>query len=368
MTVRTVNIKKFINKIKEYGRSNVEYIRNDRDTIAKINLITLRKMAVLYFLAVIIYFAVSYFLLNITKTLPFFIAAFIEQTALCLFIEFYICRQKKPPYQIVQWTCSIFGFFIVSLAIPISTISYPDQPSVIFPGIIILMSLLYIYPLLRTLARISLYGLAFIIISYFVKDYDAFVLDTIGAVSAWVIAAIVNNGTFDIHKQDYVSRLRLLKLSTTDGLTGLLIKSEFERRSRETLDKHAEPATMFMIDIDNFKLFNDTFGHVAGDEILKNIARIILDTFGEGIVGRFGGDEFMALIDGADINNASSHADLLCKRIKKISPNGVSFISCSVGIVIKKEGSAHDCESMIAAADIALYKAKSNGKNTYQFA
>lgn len=154
----------------------------------------------------------------------------------------------------------------------------------------------------------------------------------------------------------------------TDGLTGLWNRNAFQRMVEEYLSGEKENAGAFMmIDVDNFKLVNDTHGHIVGDNVLKDYAnamrKVLRDT---DIVGRQGGDEFVVFCCG--IHNKSS-AEKKAKQIweacSQIFPDGSTKpATTSIGIAIAPQN-GKTFRELYENADVALYKAKQNGRNGY---
>jgi diguanylate cyclase (GGDEF)-like protein len=122
-----------------------------------------------------------------------------------------------------------------------------------------------------------------------------------------------------------------------------------------------------MIDIDHFKKFNDTFGHDAGDFVLKNLSKFILDRAREGdIACRYGGEEFILGMHGATLEILKERAEMLRNEVKGISleyqGQQLNKITLSIGAARYPEH-GHTLLNVINAADKALYKAKESGRN-----
>lgn len=172
------------------------------------------------------------------------------------------------------------------------------------------------------------------------------------------------------------SELHLIQKANFDALTQLNNRESFIRQlSAETariVGKGSLLAVMF-IDLDDFKHFNDNYGHKCGDEVLKYTADVIKElSYGKGFGGRFGGDEFiMCLTDLKLIGDAGHVAEdlitMLNKGIDSMSMEVHLSIGCSVGIAFYGEN-GNTADEIIAAADAAMYKIKKHGKSNYAFA
>ncbi|MBO4310863.1 MAG: GGDEF domain-containing protein [Lachnospiraceae bacterium] len=179
----------------------------------------------------------------------------------------------------------------------------------------------------------------------------------------------MNNDLYYQSAQDRVHRDQLSKKAQMDGLTGLLNKAAVTEsigdylRESEKDQVHA----LLMIDCDNFKSVNDGFGHAVGDEVIKYFASVMKRTFRDSdIKGRFGGDEFIVFMKNTTADATGLRAKQLNEAIRKpyIKDGREIKISCSIGIsYYPKDGNTF--ETLFNAADDALYKAKSFGKDRF---
>lgn len=175
-----------------------------------------------------------------------------------------------------------------------------------------------------------------------------------------------------LERSNYYSLAGHLKeLSITDPLTGLFNRRYFEERFFEELhrsDRHSLSFSLAMMDIDNFKLFNDSEGHLAGDEILKHIANISKDCLRvSDVISRFGGEEFAVIMPQTEKDEALLVAERIRKSIKEFMPrNWTSFpgksITISIGIATYPLD-GKDRKELIRNSDRALYRAKIEGKD-----
>lgn len=161
----------------------------------------------------------------------------------------------------------------------------------------------------------------------------------------------------------------LKRQAETDALTGLPNRGAFEAFARAAVDA-AQPGSccMLYIDLDDFKIVNDTHGHHVGDTLLTEVARRLRTVAGEhGFIGRIGGDEFAACCDGLDAEGRQALARSLVEALRApLHVGGLDLsISVSVGIAVLAPGVA-GYEALCQQADLALYQAKFAGRNTHR--
>lgn len=164
----------------------------------------------------------------------------------------------------------------------------------------------------------------------------------------------------------------LKELAVTDELTGLYNRRHFFEAVREQLAlglRHGFKVACLLIDIDNFKKVNDTYGHMAGDEVLRTIGRLLRNNKREGeLLARFGGEEFVICLFNTDSDSARLAADRFSDLIRShdFSPivNAPLRITASIGLSIFPQDPRLSADELLRAADTALYTAKGSGKNT----
>lgn len=172
------------------------------------------------------------------------------------------------------------------------------------------------------------------------------------------------------------SSMHLLQRASYDNLTQLFNRETFIKslanRIEATAVKKSLDAVMF-IDLDDFKHFNDEFGHACGDEVLKFVADTLKEiSFERGFAGRFGGDEFVLCITGLTLYGDSGKIaqeilDILGAGFISESTGNRLSIKCSIGIAFIRE-SGKTTEEILAAADEAMYNIKKFGKSAYSYA
>ena len=163
---------------------------------------------------------------------------------------------------------------------------------------------------------------------------------------------------------------QLLRVSQTDALTGLANRRHIEERLNEMYEhssRLSEPMSCVMCDIDKFKSVNDTYGHQAGDAVLRQFAKILQGEAREiDRIGRYGGEEFLLLLPGTVLDAAVTFADRVRKAVEEHTftfDGGTLKRTASFGVSGWPHPAITHCESLVKMADDALYVAKETGRN-----
>ena len=159
----------------------------------------------------------------------------------------------------------------------------------------------------------------------------------------------------------------LIQQATIDELTGIYNRRYFLSKVKEQLENASSGVVFMLMDLDNFKLINDTYGHVAGDQVLTQFSNMLKKYYsGQGIAGRVGGEEFAVFLNGISKSEGLAEAERFRKLVEAQSftlQNGcVIPVTVSIGVVITQQlGVAF--EELYQQADVALYASKRTGKN-----
>lgn len=207
----------------------------------------------------------------------------------------------------------------------------------------------------------------FIILASNYKTAFSLENDIFNTVASLFFSLIIMATANRLRCRNYAARMTLEKLSRTDALTGLLNKISFEKRAAAILSESGALYTfaLIVLDIDDFKLANDTYGHPYGDRLLNEVGELLLGAFRKtDPVGRIGGDEFAVLMCGSvDEALIEKKYEALKKRLELISIDGIAnHATCSVGaVIINQEYATY--EELFRIADEALYQVKREGKS-----
>jgi diguanylate cyclase (GGDEF)-like protein len=195
------------------------------------------------------------------------------------------------------------------------------------------------------------------------KDVGGAVAEMVAVCSVGWAVRLLNRA-----EKEEVSSLR--REANTDGLTGLGNRSFFHRaaqRRMELYERNALPLACAILDVDDFKFYNDNYGHEGGDAVLRCLAGVLNEcTRADDLVARYGGDEFVMLLGGS-VEDAIKVAERVCEKVElecvpreEASLGG--SLTVSVGVASLGEDTA-TLQRLIRAADEELYRAKSAGKN-----
>ncbi len=163
---------------------------------------------------------------------------------------------------------------------------------------------------------------------------------------------------------------QLRHLASTDPLTGAMNRRALGEKLEQEMDRAARYAsllTCMMIDIDNFKLINDTYGHLTGDRILKQLAALLKrEQRSPDVVARYGGEEFVVLLPETTTGESRNFAERVLKRVSGFDfgePGRPVRVTISIGLASYPDERVTDGESLLKLADQHLYRAKSEGRN-----
>ena len=170
--------------------------------------------------------------------------------------------------------------------------------------------------------------------------------------------------------QKVLEDARTRRLASTDGLTDLYNHRTFQERLTQEVDRanrYARPLSLVMIDVDHFKIYNDTYGHPQGDMILREIARLLREVSRTSdIVARYGGEEFALILPETDCASAQKISHRLREHIERHAFPGEQRLpggTLTISLGVATHTLAGTKEALVQSADIALYRAKRDGRN-----
>jgi len=188
--------------------------------------------------------------------------------------------------------------------------------------------------------------------------------------AAVAVLAIVTRTIHRVLRADATARRSLYHQATHDALVGLVNRAEFDRRMR-ALDTTGSQYAVLFIDLDHFKVVNDTAGHAVGDELLRRIGAILREVVRRGdTAARIGGDEFAIVMRDCHAQDASLIATMILERIAGVripTDAGGQHVTASLGIACSAR-TKDSAARALAAADHACYAAKHGGRNRFAVA
>jgi len=172
-------------------------------------------------------------------------------------------------------------------------------------------------------------------------------------------------------------RQKAQELAWTDGLTGLSNRRAFDDRlAAEWIfaGQHSAPLSLLLLDVDHFKQYNDTYGHQMGDEVLRQVARVIGECTRQSgdLAARYGGEEFVVVLPHADAARAQEVAERIRESVQQLrlehSQSSSGFLTLSIGVSSASRVEGMTSKALVESADGALYAAKRGGRNRISIA
>lgn len=351
------------------------FFTHARVEIAKDNLHTLRVASIAVLILMLLFFVLSEVLLTNWEISPYhttLLPGAAIFAGLSLWYETRIKRTGHISPPLVTGLCVAFLLWALGSVTVIDVFPYPTFPASFFPVLIVALPLLfiirfrYLYPILL-LSEVG-YSLALIK----GKDPSIHAHDLFTSILAWAISLVLLAVVMQLRVQDGSARIRYRMLSETDMLTGILNKAACESSVRQYLQRHTSgTCALLMLDIDDFKQINDTFGHQVGDWLLEKMGQVLRHVFrATDIIGRTGGDEFLLCIKEFQQEEVlrlkcSQIQELLRREAMEVAPDIFAEkkepLTCSIGAALCEEGGL-SFEELFRIADDAQYEAKFQGK------
>ena len=295
------------------------------------------------------------------KPLPAYLLLFVTSSA------FIIIRRYIPQknHIVSHFFCMMQGILLITFGLLTSTAFSPSPTAngVMFIVLIIVFPVIMISPPIEMDLTILIFSIIYCIFIKLFKDPITFHLDILNVIVTCLISFMCNYVFNAKNMQNLVSRSYIIKERDTDNLTELLTKQAGKTSTQSYLNNGINGA-LFVIDVDNFKKINDSYGHLYGDEILVKMSDAIKSNVKyTDVPARFGGDEFVIFYPGASEQEAEEKSKKLINSFKEVLADEKEEITCSIGVFVSEK--IKDYETFFKNADDALYNSKNDGKNKY---
>lgn len=339
--------------IDQYLGQNIKYMRP-----------VILCLGLLYFLFII----PDYFIIKNTET---FAAILINRAIFLLsaVIVYFVLKKVKNYTSLTYWI-TVYEVFAVILSMVIYT--HYESPNFLIQAFGVMVIILGISQVpnkwVNMLAAYSAISTAFIVLTpgYIrelkMSEYSA------GIVYILLVLIITSMASFRsnyYNRKQFMFREELLLLSKTDPLTGIFNRAKFNEELENLIDysrRYRTPFSFVIFDIDNFKEINDTYGHLTGDEVIKDMVGTISGSIRKtDVFARWGGEEFVLLLPNTDRDQSVELTERLKQMITSNTFEAVGDITCSFGLATFEE--SDNADTLMSRADRFLYAAKREGKN-----
>lgn len=354
-----------------YNNTHKDFFKENKQKIDQLNtssLNTLNNVAVVMFGTFCIYSKLTNDITGLFNTYFIYFIIFLMLNLLCKHIQYYDYIISTHFLYIVIGLIYVFGIYI-------GCFNITNLAAVMFPVFLICLPLVFIMPMIG----INLLNILFIIIFlYFSRQFKSdtiALIDQANIFASLFISAVTSYTVNCARIKEISATLKLESICNTDELTKLHNRRSFNKFIVTIFDKTtADKLTLMMIDVDNFKNYNDSYGHICGDNCLVSVGEIFkeFETKYGCYIARYGGEEFVLVDYTHPLPEAVSIAKELIQVISDINIEHIKStykkITISIGISTKSTPSVTNYIDLINLADDALYQAKSNGKNTFMIA
>ncbi|MGN0733092.1 MAG: GGDEF domain-containing protein [Emergencia sp.] len=343
------------------GLSKTEYENNVQD-IAQKNQETLLIGSMLVTALFLALFCGSLVSGNMADARYFYGAMLLASTV--IFVMSKTVTPKKPNLVLPMWYMLFIAFS--AYGVMLNTFLRPSLSATTICVFLVAGPLLIIDRPIRVFTYTFALSLVFIICAVNAKSSYLAFADSVNVLCCVFLGAVIYTMLNKVKLREMSHARQLQKERDTDRLTMLLNKTAFVEKVQYRLH-HAEDGVLLVMDIDDFKGINDSYGHDYGDVILQRTARCIQETFQiTDLCARFGGDEYVVFLPEITREELTGLMDQLMERIKQdvVLPDSGNTMGISIGAAFFNSDD-HEYRDLFHCADNALYAAKKMGKNRY---
>lgn len=356
--------------VKDFNKATKQYIKDNEDFVALSNRMLLIRVSFIIECMMAIYYVLSLTVFASWNVSRFYAANLIANG---VFLIFFVMRYWKREASMKEtiWVCQFYQFYIMMFLAIISILPFDmDSPAVYFAPLGIVFAVLFIIPWRYLMGLIFMECGIMIGLSYYFKSPDIFSINLFSTIVACFVFLYIARSLYEFRISESIARGKLKDMAGIDKLTGLYNKGQMETLCLEFFENPTPNATILILDVDNFKTVNDTFGHQQGDLVLKSFGKILKENTSEhDFVGRIGGDEFMILLTQvASRDQVEQLADRIIEGVHRIMATELKYhFSCSIGIAMLDPEWGLTYDRLFSNADRALYQTKKSGKDNKTF-
>ncbi len=355
--------------LRRIQQRNQAYFDQFRDRAAQANLRQLRAASAALTLFLLAYGLITYFMLHSGMLALCYLTSGLAALPLLLFSLLY-GRRRPPVAGTVQWACLLFMLVVMAFTVSISVFPFPNDPGIFYPLAYMLVIVLFILPFWQTALLLTGVTAVYALLVLLFKDSYAVQYDLFAGFTTWLLGFFFLYVVTDLRLRDGERLTELDRLSRTDPLTGLPNRRSMEdnvARGYRRCQRTGLWATVMMLDVDDFKLYNDRMGHQAGDACLRALGDVLRDYADElGVfAARYGGEEFLLFLSDCSEHDAVLAAQELLGHVRALALPfpGRGQVTVSIGLAAEKPGPETSYQRLLRRADDALYRAKSEGKD-----
>lgn len=359
---------------KEVQNGSLRYITDNKKEVTRSNQKTLVILNIFYTAVLASYLVASLTVFRAWNVTALYTAATSVQIVLLVLTLLRYNSNQRRNWKEVKGACTFFQLYAMLFVGIMSIVPVEmNQPAVYLAPIAMGFAATFVFELYYGIILLTVEMGVYLVIAFIFKDPGVFAVDCCSSLLAILMGAFLAKILYTQRMRENDTRQHIKRMGMVDTLTGLYNKASTEFLCKNYLHtKTNRPCAMMILDFDNFKFVNDTYGHQAGDAVLRSFGRILKSEAGEEhIAGRIGGDEFFLFLKDCGPQEAEAHAERILNKTRMITAkDGTRPFSCSIGIAVKgtNEGSSSASETyrdIFSRADEVLYQVKENGKNNY---
>lgn len=355
-------------RLSRFHARNVQYFTQYQGQIARANLRQLLAASAAFSVFLLGYGILTGFLFqNIILTMCYLLFGGVALLFLGCSL---LWRRREPSPRTVQAAVMLFILAVVGFTVAVSVFPFPERPGIFYPLAYMLVLVVFILPYRRLSALLTLATAGYLLLVVRFKSPLALSYDAFAGVTTWALGFFILYVVTDLRLRDGARLQALEKLSRTDPLTGLpnrlYLEDHLDVSYRRCRQRRLWCA-MVMLDVDDFKSYNDRMGHQAGDVCLRALGGVLLRFSEEQGVyaARYGGEEFLLFLPDCSEEDARWAGGELLSRIRALALPfpGQGRVTVSLGIAVELPRPDGDWRALLHQADGALYRSKAEGKD-----